>query len=82
VVGGARWIDLFKHENWFFSRHYAKILRGGKYIPFTQHIEIDSEHLLVIIITGNYDAKRSQMPNVMPYDPSRYMHRHRGKGKK
>jgi len=57
-------------------------MRGGKYIPFTQHIEIDSEHLLVIIITGNYDANRSQMPNVMPYDPSRYMHRHRGKGKK
>jgi len=56
-------------------------MKGDKYMPFCQHIEIDSEHLIVIYITGNYDSKRSQIPNVMPYDPSRYMHRHRGKGK-
>jgi len=52
-----------------------------KYRSFRMQIEIDKEHLLIIEITGNYDRNRSQMPNVMPYDPSRYMHRHRGKGK-
>jgi len=53
----------------------------NKYLAFRHSIEIDKEHLLIIEITGNYDPKRSQIPNVMPYDPSRYMHRHRGKGK-
>jgi len=52
-----------------------------KYLAFREHIEIDSRILLIIEITGNYDPKESFIPNVMPYDPSRYMHRHRGKGK-
>jgi len=53
-----------------------------KYRAFRHQIEIDNEHLIIIEITGNYYAKRTQLPNHLPYDPSRYMHRHRGKGKK
>jgi len=53
-----------------------------KYRAFRQSIEIDNRILLIIEITGNYDSKESFIPNCMPYDPSRYMHRHRGKGKK
>jgi len=55
-------------------------MKKTTYKPFCQQIEIDSEHLIVIYITGNYDRKRSQFVQ-LPYDPSRYMHRHRGKGK-
>jgi len=55
-------------------------MKKSTYKPFVQHIEIDSEHLIVIYITGNYDPDRSQFVQ-LPYDPSRYMHRHRGKGK-
>jgi len=57
-------------------------MKGDKYQPFRQQIEIDNRILLIVEITGNYDPKHSQLPNVMPYDPSRYMHRHRGAGKK
>jgi len=36
----------------------------------------------LIYETGIYNPKTSQLPNTLPYDPSRYMHRHRGKGVK
>jgi len=52
-----------------------------KYRSFRMQIEIDNECLLIIEITGNYYAPRTQLPNHLPYDPSKYMHRHRGKGK-
>jgi len=39
------------------------------------------DYILILYKTGKYDPKTSQIPNVMPYDPSRYMHRHRGAGK-
>jgi len=53
-----------------------------KYRAFREQIEIDNEHIIIIEITGNYYAPRTQLPNTLPYDPSRYMHRHRGAGKK
>jgi len=44
--------------------------------------EIDlGDKIILLYITGKYDPKKSQIPNSLPYDPSRYMHRHRGKGK-
>jgi len=50
-----------------------------KYIPFHFHFDIDERHMGVLYITGN--ARDPLIPNCLPYDPSRYMHRHRGKGK-
>jgi len=44
--------------------------------------EIDlGDKIILLYITGKYNPKTSQIPNSLPYDPSRYMHRHRGKGK-
>ena len=47
---------------------------------FTFRFDIDEEHIGVFSVHGN--AKDPLIPNCLPYDPSRYMHRHRGKGKK
>jgi len=51
-----------------------------KYPSFS--FDIDSEYIGLLMICGKYNPKTTQIPNCMPYDPSRYMHRHRGKGKK
>lgn len=45
-------------------------------IHLVTQFEID-EQIYLIYKTGKYNPKTSQLPNHLPYDPSRYMHRHR-----
>jgi len=45
-------------------------------IHLVAQFEIDDK-IYLIYKTGKYNPKTSQIPNHLPYDASRYMHRHR-----
>jgi len=61
-----------------FTREIDLTEKDMTSIHLVAKYEVDNQ-IYLIYKTGKYNPKTSQIPNMLPYDPSLYMYRHRMK---